>query len=438
MDSKWYTTTLGEVLELKRGYDLPKKKRKAGQIPIISSSGYSDVHADSKVTGPGVVTGRYGTIGQVFWIEEDFWPLNTTLYVRDFKGNDPRFISYFLKTIDFLSYSDKAAVPGVNRNHLHLAQVTIPDVNTQRQIAHILDTLDHKIELNRQMNQTLEAMAQAIFKSWFVDFEPVKAKQQAREAGESVELAAMVAIAGKSAAEIEQLPAAQRASLAETADLFPDRLVESELGPIPEGWSYKKIKECCLRIQNGGTPQRSESQFWENGDIPWLSSSEVRQEIVIETSRFITEKGFKNSSAKWVPALSTVVALYGATAGQTALISEALTTNQAVCALIPKPGFARFNYLAMRRESEMIATKAVGSAQQNLSKKIVENTTLLLPKESLVQHLDGYLDDFFRQWILHLNQSRTLSQLRDTLLPKLLSGELTISDAMPQAEEALT
>jgi type I restriction enzyme S subunit len=109
-------------------------------------------------------------------VSEDFWPLNTTLYVRDFKGNDPKFISYFLQTIDFLAYSDKAAVPGVNRNHLHEAMVSMPNLVIQKQIASVLSALDDRIALLRETNATLEAIAQALFKSWFVDFDPVHAR----------------------------------------------------------------------------------------------------------------------------------------------------------------------------------------------------------------------------------------------------------------------
>ncbi|MBL4885492.1 MAG: restriction endonuclease subunit S [Planctomycetaceae bacterium] len=173
MGNEWNSTTLGNVVELKRGYDLPKVSRLDGKVPIISSAGLSGSHSKAKVKGPGVVTGRYGTIGKVYLVAEDFWPLNTTLYVKDFKGNDVRFISYFLKQIDYQSCSDKAAVPGVNRNHLHMVSVRIPPLPEQRAIAHILGSLDDKIELNRQMNVTLEGMAEAIFKSWFIDFGPV-------------------------------------------------------------------------------------------------------------------------------------------------------------------------------------------------------------------------------------------------------------------------
>src|SRR3954454_5605594 len=110
---------VGNVATLQRGYDLPYRLRKPGLIPIVTSSGIEDTHCESRSKGPGVVTGRYGTIGEVFFVRGDFWPLNTTLYVRDFHRNDPLFVSYLLKTIDFKSHSGKSGVPGVNRNDLH-------------------------------------------------------------------------------------------------------------------------------------------------------------------------------------------------------------------------------------------------------------------------------------------------------------------------------
>jgi len=140
--SSWEKTTLGQVLTLQRGFDLPTRNRKPGTVPIVSSSGVSGRHDEVKVAGPGVVTGRYGTIGEVFFITEDYWPLNTTLYVRDFKGNDPLFISFLLCTVDFQSYSDKSGVPGVNRNDLHKIEIKIPPPPEQRAIAAALSDVD--------------------------------------------------------------------------------------------------------------------------------------------------------------------------------------------------------------------------------------------------------------------------------------------------------
>jgi type I restriction enzyme S subunit len=131
----WRVAPLGDVLELKRGYDLPASLRQAGNVPIVSSSGPSGLHAEAKVKPPGIVTGRYGTIGIVFYVREPFWPLNTTLYVRDLKGGDALYTFHLLRLLDFRKFSDKAAVPGVNRNDLHQEPVVAVPLAVQRRFA---------------------------------------------------------------------------------------------------------------------------------------------------------------------------------------------------------------------------------------------------------------------------------------------------------------
>lgn len=177
--SDWQETFLGEQINLKRGYDLPGRNRCDGHIPIFSSSGISGFHNEKMVDGPGVVTGRYGTIGKVFFSSGEYWPLNTTLYVQDFKGNDARFIYYFLQQLDWGKYSDKSAVPGVNRNDVHQELVNLPSFAEQKVIAAILSSLDDKIDLLHRQNKTLESMAETLFRQWFVedaqeDWEEVK------------------------------------------------------------------------------------------------------------------------------------------------------------------------------------------------------------------------------------------------------------------------
>ena len=155
MTSEWKEVSLGEAINLKRGYDLPSSQRRRGIYPIYSSSGLTDYHNEYKVTGEGVITGRYGTIGEVFFSDDSFWPLNTTLYVEDFKSNYPKFIYYLLKTITFSSFSDKSAVPGINRNHVHLCKIKIPPLFVQCAIANTLAILDDKIANNSKINHHL-------------------------------------------------------------------------------------------------------------------------------------------------------------------------------------------------------------------------------------------------------------------------------------------
>ena len=148
----WDARLLGKVITLQRGYDLPCRLRKPGTVPIVTSSGIGETHSEPKVAGPGVVTGRYGTIGDVFYVCENFWPLNTTLYVRNFQGNDPRYVSYLLRTIDFHSHSGKSGVPGVNRNDLHEIVVPHPPTKAEQEaIAEALSDADALIESLEQL-----------------------------------------------------------------------------------------------------------------------------------------------------------------------------------------------------------------------------------------------------------------------------------------------
>ncbi len=142
MLNEWRDCRLGDALILQRGYDLPHRERRSGEVPIVTSSGVTSSHDKAVVRGPGVVTGRYGTIGEVFYVADDFWPLNTTLFVKEFKGNDPQYVAYLLRTIDYASYSGKSGVPGVNRNDLHEIPIKLPPEPEQRAIANALSEVD--------------------------------------------------------------------------------------------------------------------------------------------------------------------------------------------------------------------------------------------------------------------------------------------------------
>ena len=177
------SVSLFDAITLQRGFDLPTSQRKTGRYPVVTSTGMATTHDEFKVRGPGVVIGRSGSIGGGQYITGDFWPLNTTLWVKDFKANNEKFIYYLLKSLDFSSFNAGAAVPTLNRNHLSALKVTIPDRITQDKIANILGTLDEKIELNRQMNETLEKIGQALFRHYFID-NPEAEGWEKRELGE--------------------------------------------------------------------------------------------------------------------------------------------------------------------------------------------------------------------------------------------------------------
>ena len=442
MSSEWVKMRLGDFIDLKRGYDLPKKSRSAGPIPLVSSAGVSDQHSEAKVRGPGVVTGRYGTIGDVFYIEEDFWPLNTTLYVRDFKGNDPRFTYYFLKTIDYLQYSDKAAVPGVNRNHLHMAEISVPkSVDEQRRIASVLSCLDDKIEANDTINQTLEQMAQAIFKSWFVDFEPVKAKIAALEAGGSEEdalLAAMQAISGKSEAELTRLQAErpeQYAELRATAELFPSAMQDSELGEIPEGWTIAPFLSIARLDTTSVKPAQDPEKAWEHYSIPAFDEG--------ATPAFETGADIKSNKYKVYP--TAVLSSKLNPHFPRTWIPDVQNPDAAICStefmqFVPlEPQHRAFiaGMITSEPFQSGIMIRVTGStgSRQRAQPKQVAAMDVILPKSELRAVYSQHTEAMYRMQSKNIWQAQSLASLRDTLLPKLLSGELSVSDAEYQMTE---
>ena len=401
MAFKWTTKPLGDVVELKRGYDLPKNKRKAGPVPIVSSSGVSGSHFKAMVDPPGVVTGRYGTIGQVFFLEEAFWPLNTTLYVRDFKGNDPLFVSYLLRTIDYATCSDKAAVPGVNRNHLHALRVTTPDdVGEQRAIAGVLGSLDDKIELNRRMNGTLESMARALFKSWFVDFDPVHAN----------------------AAGQPNLPP-------DLAALFPAEFEPSSIGDVPKGWEAYRASD-VLEVN----PRRS----LKKGSVaPYVDMKNMP--IDGHAVGDVIDREFKSGSkyingdtllARITPCLEN---------GKTAFV-DFLPNDETVgwgsteyIVLRPKPPLpVEYAYYLGRSESfrsHAIQSMSGSSGRQRVPANCFDHFWVAVPGEELANRFGKTVCVWMERVRQNECESRTLSALRDALLPKLLSGELSVADA---------
>ena len=164
----WRTVRLGDVATLHRGYDLPIEQMRKGNHPVIFSNGKIERHNEYKIEGPGVITGRSGTLGNIFYLSENFWPHNTTLYVSDFHGNDPHFIYYMFKRLDLAHLNAGSGVPTLNRNHAHEIAVQVPeDTDLQKRIAGMLSAFDEKIENNNRIIKTLEEMAQAIFKKRF-------------------------------------------------------------------------------------------------------------------------------------------------------------------------------------------------------------------------------------------------------------------------------
>jgi type I restriction enzyme S subunit len=415
----WQTIRLGELIELKRGYDLPKRNRNPGPFPIVSSSGISGYHAEAKVKGPGVITGRYGTIGKVYYITSDFWPLNTALYVRDFKGSDPRFISYFLRMLNFQAYSDKAAVPGLDRNALHTALVRVPCVSEQHAIAHILSALDDKIELNRRMSETLEAIARAIFKSWFVDFDPIRAKADGRQ------------------------PVSMDAK---TAARFPDSFVETEIGLTPSGWKIEQFsdhfsvlkglsyKGKYLSSRGEGLPMHNLDSVYEGGGykyegLKWYVGEHKERQLVEPGDVVVTntEQGFEFL-------LIGYPAIIPYHYGQTGLFSHHLYLLKPNPDTSLKPVFMYF-LLRTRKYHDLVAGFTNGTTVNMLPADGLQRPKFAVPPEALLDLFYSLVEPTQRRIDTTYEENQTLVEIRDTLLPRLVSGEIRVKDAERFVEE---
>ncbi len=248
MKGDWVDTTIGQQITLQRGIDITKANQRPGTVPVISSGGVSSFHDTATAHGPGVVLGRKGVVGSVYFVPTDYWPHDTTLWVKDFHGNDQRFVYYFFRWLAprIARMDVGSANPTLNRNHVHPIEIRWPPSTEQRAIAHILGTLDDKIELNRRMNETLEAMARALFKSWFVDFDPVRAKAEGRDPGLPKPL----------------------------ADLFPDSFEDSEMGEIPSGWHASPVYDLATYIN--GAAYRAFEPNEERRGLPIIKIAELK------------------------------------------------------------------------------------------------------------------------------------------------------------------
>ncbi|MFC6661191.1 restriction endonuclease subunit S [Deinococcus multiflagellatus] len=393
--------TLGDVLTLQRGHDLPSQKRSSGSVPIVSSSGISDYHNSAAASGPGVVTGRYGTIGEVFYIEGDYWPLNTTLYVKDFKGNHPKFVYYLLKTIDFHQFNDKSSVPGVNRNHAHQARVSIPHPDTQRQIAAILSAFDDKIELNRQMNRTLEQMARALFKSWFVDFDPVRAKMRG-EQPEGMD--------------------------AETATLFPDEMEEVDGREVPRGWRVGTVGDIAQQTKEQIDPSIQPDARFAHFSIPAFDAENrptLERGSAIKSNKFLIPEGAVLVS-KLNPATPRI--------WDTDKVADAdfkVCSTEFIPLIARQSEFYPLLLTALKDESfsKSLAEQASGTSNshQRVRPADIITAPMMLPPSDVAVAFGRLTIPILGHMKYNIRESAHLSSIRDTLLPRLLSGEVDVS-----------
>jgi len=294
-------------------------------------------------------------------------------------------------------------MPKLTQGNLARIPIPIPPLSEQVAIAGVLGALDDKIELNRRMNETLEQMARALFKSWFVDFDPVRAKAEGRR------------------------PAGLDA---ETTALFPDSFVDSPLGEVPAGWEVGPLL-VQSKLLSGGTPKTTEPDYW-GGSVLWASAKDVstsRECFLIATERQITESGLANSSTKVIPANATVIVARGATTGRHVLLGRDMAMNQTCYALLSLFDCHFALYCQIGQIVENLVRAAHGSVFDTITTNTFEGTPVLLAPKKIQRTFEARVAPLFSDILLKQQETRTLIELRDSLLPKLLSGEIRIGES---------
>jgi type I restriction enzyme S subunit len=412
MAVEWIDTTIGEQATLQRGIDITKTEQRLGCVPVISSGGVSSYHDTAGVPGPGVILGRKGVVGSVYYVESDYWPHDTTLWVKDFHGNHPRFVYYFFRWIAprIARMDVGSANPTLNRNHVHPIEIRWPpNAEEQRAIAHILGTLDDKIELNRRMSETLEAMAGTLFKSWFVDFDPVRAKAEGRD---------------------PRLPG-------RLADLFPASLVDSELGEIPEAWAVGRFSDVVEQLRESEAPLATPDDRFLHFSIPAFDegqSPRIELGESIKSQKSLVPPGVVLLS-KLNPEIERVW-LVDVQAGDRAVCSTEFLV------LRPRQPFGRsYTYClarspVLRRELEGLVTGTSKSHQRAQPGSIL-GMLAIRPPPDLVRAFEHPAESFLARSLECRREAQTLAALRDGLLPRLISGELRVKGAERFAAQAV-
>ena len=399
---EWKEVRLGDVCSIQRGASprpIQKFISKEGMpwVKIADATGISSRYINStseyiikegvsksRIVYPGdLIVSNSATPGLPKFMAIEACVHDGWLIIRDFDGIDKVFLYYvFINIRRRLSNQANGSVfMNLKTDIVKDFVIKLPTLDDQRRIASILSSLDQKIELNNKINADLEEMAQAIFKNWFVDFEPFK----------------------------------------------DGKFVDSELGMIPEGWKVGTLGDFCKCLL-GGTPSRSKEEYW-NGDVNWINSGEINKFRILEASEKITELGLSKSATKLLPKKTTVLAITGATLGQVSLLEIDTCANQSVIGVLENAEVPyEYIYPFIKDRIEMLIQHQTGGAQQHINKDNVESLIFLLPAKNVLENYISLVGPMYKRIESQCFENLYLSTLRDTLLPRLMSGEIEVPE----------
>jgi type I restriction enzyme S subunit len=400
MAGEWRASTWGEEVSLEYGKALRGYNDKQGPYRVFGSNGPIGWTSEPLAPGPGVILGRKGAYRGVQYSRDPFFVIDTAYYVLPKRELEMRWLYYAIKHYKLGEIDDGSPIPSTTRAAVYMLDFDVPPLGEQRAIAHILGTLDDKIELNRRMSETLEAMARALFKSWFVDFEPVRARAEGRDPG---------------------LPRP-------LADLFPDRLVDSGLGEIPEGWEVEPLIDLIevnptRRLRKGDiAPYLDMANMPTRGHAP----DEVIERPFGSGMRFINGDTLvaritpclENGKTAFVDFLQEGQVGWGSTEYIVLRPKPPLPEELAYC-LARSKGFRDF----------AIQSMTGSSGRQRVPAESLAHFQLAVPPRVLAESFGRLVTPLFARASAAVRESRTLAAMREALLPRLISGELRVKDA---------
>ena len=398
--SEWREAVWGELATLEYGKSLRGYRTSTGPYKVYGTNGQIGWHSEPLCPNASVIIGRKGAYRGVHYSPDSFFVIDTAFYLKPKVKIDTRWAYYQLLTVDINGMDSGSAIPSTSREDFYGLPVMVPPLHEQRAIAHILGTLDDKIELNRRMNQTLEEMARAIFQDWFVDFGPVRAKLEGRE---------------------PYLPP-------ELWDLFPDRLVDSELGEIPEGWEVKPLPE-LMDYREG--PGIRNWQYTNSEEGTRFINIRCIQDgdILLGAANRITDKEANGKYSHFHLGVSDIVVSTSGTLGRSAVVRAAhlpLMLNTSVIRFRPVEGITLFSYLYGYLNSRIfldeLEMSASGSVQKNFGPMHLRQIRMLCPPYTCIEKHEQVAGALLQQVLSQLNEDDNLAIQRDALLPKLVSG----------------
>ena len=389
--AEWQTALWGELATLEYGKSLRDYDSPRAVYRVYGTNGQIGWHSAPLCPSAGVIIGRKGAYRGVHYSPDPFFVIDTAFYLKPKVEMDKRWAYYELLTQDINGMDSGSAIPSTSRGDFYGLPVQVPPLPTQRAIAHILGTLDDKIELNRRMNETLEEMARALFKSWFVDFEPVRAKMEGQE---------------------PYLPP-------ELWDLFPDRLVDSDLGEIPEGWEVRELGD-CFKLTMGQSPPGSTYNDDGNGTPFYQGSTDFDE-------RYPTNRRYCTDPTRLAQTEDTLVSVR-APVGAINRAWERCCIGRGVAALRHKSGSAPYTYYAIwAAQPEIAQYEHTGTVFGAIGGQQFRALSILEPHDETVAAFHRIGQDLDSRIRFNVDESRALTMQRDALLPKLISGELRVN-----------